>query len=43
MSRMGFSTPAQIAAAIAFIGSDESAYTTGADPVGRRGPDGLGT
>jgi NAD(P)-dependent dehydrogenase (short-subunit alcohol dehydrogenase family) len=30
MSRMGFSTPAQIAAAIAFIGSDESAYTTGA-------------
>jgi NAD(P)-dependent dehydrogenase (short-subunit alcohol dehydrogenase family) len=30
MSRMGFSTPEQIAAAIAFIGSDESAYTTGA-------------
>jgi meso-butanediol dehydrogenase/(S,S)-butanediol dehydrogenase/diacetyl reductase len=30
MSRMGFSTPAQIAAAIAFIGSDESGYTTGA-------------
>jgi NAD(P)-dependent dehydrogenase (short-subunit alcohol dehydrogenase family) len=29
MSRMGFSTPEQIAAAIAFIGSDESAYTTG--------------
>ena len=30
MSRMGFSTPEQIASAIAFIGSDESAYTTGA-------------
>jgi NAD(P)-dependent dehydrogenase (short-subunit alcohol dehydrogenase family) len=30
MSRMGFCTPEQIAAAIAFIGSDESAYTTGA-------------
>jgi NAD(P)-dependent dehydrogenase (short-subunit alcohol dehydrogenase family) len=30
MSRMGFSSPEQIAAAIAFIGSDESAYTTGA-------------
>jgi NAD(P)-dependent dehydrogenase (short-subunit alcohol dehydrogenase family) len=30
MSRMGFSTPEQIAAAIAFIGSDESGYTTGA-------------
>jgi len=30
MSRMGFSTPEQIAAAITFIGSDESAYTTGA-------------
>jgi len=29
MSRMGFSTPEQIAAAIAFVGSDESAYTTG--------------
>ena len=30
MSKMGFSSPEQIAAAIAFIGSDESAYTTGA-------------
>jgi NAD(P)-dependent dehydrogenase (short-subunit alcohol dehydrogenase family) len=30
MSRMGFCTPEQVAAAIAFIGSDESAYTTGA-------------
>ncbi|MGH9016584.1 MAG: SDR family NAD(P)-dependent oxidoreductase [Acidimicrobiales bacterium] len=30
MSRMGFSTAEQIAAAIAFVGSDESAYTTGA-------------
>ena len=30
MSRMGFCTPDQVAAAIAFIGSDESAYTTGA-------------
>jgi NAD(P)-dependent dehydrogenase (short-subunit alcohol dehydrogenase family) len=30
MSRMGFSTPEQIAAAIAFLASDESAYTTGA-------------
>jgi NAD(P)-dependent dehydrogenase (short-subunit alcohol dehydrogenase family) len=30
MSRMGFSTPDQIAAAIAFLASDESSYTTGA-------------
>jgi NAD(P)-dependent dehydrogenase (short-subunit alcohol dehydrogenase family) len=30
MSRMGFCTPEQVAAAVAFIGSDESAYTTGA-------------
>ena len=30
MSRMGFSTPDQIAAAIAFLASEESAYTTGA-------------
>jgi NAD(P)-dependent dehydrogenase (short-subunit alcohol dehydrogenase family) len=30
MSRMGFCSPEQVAAAIAFIGSDESAYTTGA-------------
>jgi NAD(P)-dependent dehydrogenase (short-subunit alcohol dehydrogenase family) len=30
MSRMGMSTPDQIAAAIAFLASDESAYTTGA-------------
>ena len=30
MSRMGFCTPEQVAAAIAFIASDESAYTTGA-------------
>jgi NAD(P)-dependent dehydrogenase (short-subunit alcohol dehydrogenase family) len=30
MSSMGFCTPEQVAAAIAFIGSDESAYTTGA-------------
>ncbi|HLI75238.1 MAG TPA: SDR family oxidoreductase [Acidimicrobiales bacterium] len=30
MSRMGFSTPEQIAAAIAFLASDESGYTTGA-------------
>jgi NAD(P)-dependent dehydrogenase (short-subunit alcohol dehydrogenase family) len=30
MSRMGFSTPDQIAAAIAFLASDESGYTTGA-------------
>lgn len=29
-SRMGFSTPDQIAAAIAFLASDESSYTTGA-------------
>lgn len=29
VSRMGFSTPEQIAAAIAFLASDESAYTTG--------------
>jgi NAD(P)-dependent dehydrogenase (short-subunit alcohol dehydrogenase family) len=30
MSRMGFCTPEQVAAAIAFMASDESAYTTGA-------------
>jgi len=30
MSRMGFTTPDQIAASIAFLASDESAYTTGA-------------
>lgn len=30
MSRMGFCTPDQVAAAIAFLASDESAYTTGA-------------
>jgi NAD(P)-dependent dehydrogenase (short-subunit alcohol dehydrogenase family) len=30
MSRMGFCTPDQIATAIAFLASDESAYTTGA-------------
>ena len=30
MSRMGYSTPDQIASAIAFLASDESAYTTGA-------------
>ena len=29
-SRMGFCTPDQVAAAIAFLASDESAYTTGA-------------
>ncbi|HTZ10271.1 MAG TPA: SDR family NAD(P)-dependent oxidoreductase [Acidimicrobiales bacterium] len=29
-SRMGFSTPEQVAAAIAFLASEESAYTTGA-------------
>jgi NAD(P)-dependent dehydrogenase (short-subunit alcohol dehydrogenase family) len=27
---MGFCTPDQVAAAIAFLASDESAYTTGA-------------
>jgi NAD(P)-dependent dehydrogenase (short-subunit alcohol dehydrogenase family) len=30
MSRMGFCTPDQVAAAIAFLASEESAYTTGA-------------
>jgi len=30
MTPMGFSTPAEIAASIAFIASDESSYTTGA-------------
>jgi len=30
MSPMGFSTPAEIAASIAFLASDESSYTTGA-------------
>jgi NAD(P)-dependent dehydrogenase (short-subunit alcohol dehydrogenase family) len=30
MSKMGFCTPHQVAAAIAFLASDESAYTTGA-------------
>lgn len=30
MSRMGFCTPEQVAAAIAFLASDESSYTTGA-------------
>lgn len=30
VSRMGYATPDQIAAAIAFLASDESAYTTGA-------------
>jgi NAD(P)-dependent dehydrogenase (short-subunit alcohol dehydrogenase family) len=30
MSRMGFCTPDQVAAAIVFLASDESAYTTGA-------------
>jgi NAD(P)-dependent dehydrogenase (short-subunit alcohol dehydrogenase family) len=27
---MGFSTPSEIAASVAFIASDESSYTTGA-------------
>jgi meso-butanediol dehydrogenase/(S,S)-butanediol dehydrogenase/diacetyl reductase len=30
MSPMGFSTPAEIAASVAFLASDESSYTTGA-------------
>jgi NAD(P)-dependent dehydrogenase (short-subunit alcohol dehydrogenase family) len=30
MSPMGFSTPAEIAASIAFLASEESSYTTGA-------------
>jgi NAD(P)-dependent dehydrogenase (short-subunit alcohol dehydrogenase family) len=30
MTPMGFSTPAEIAASVAFIASDESSYTTGA-------------
>ena len=30
MCPMGFSTPAEIAASIAFLASDESSYTTGA-------------
>ncbi len=30
MTPMGFSTPAEIAASIAFLASDESSYTTGA-------------
>ena len=30
MSPMGFSTPAEIAASVAFLASDESPYTTGA-------------
>ena len=30
MSPMGFSTPAEVAASIAFLASDESSYTTGA-------------
>jgi NAD(P)-dependent dehydrogenase (short-subunit alcohol dehydrogenase family) len=30
MSKMGFCTPDQIAAAVAFLASDESAHTTGA-------------
>jgi meso-butanediol dehydrogenase / (S,S)-butanediol dehydrogenase / diacetyl reductase len=30
MTPMGFSTPAEIAASIAFVASDESSYTTGA-------------
>jgi NAD(P)-dependent dehydrogenase (short-subunit alcohol dehydrogenase family) len=30
MSQMGFSTPAEIAASVAFLASDESPYTTGA-------------
>jgi NAD(P)-dependent dehydrogenase (short-subunit alcohol dehydrogenase family) len=30
MTPLGFSTPAEIAASIAFVASDESSYTTGA-------------
>ena len=30
MTPMGFATPAEIAASVAFIASDESSYTTGA-------------
>jgi NAD(P)-dependent dehydrogenase (short-subunit alcohol dehydrogenase family) len=30
MTPLGFSTPAEIAASVAFIASDESSYTTGA-------------
>jgi meso-butanediol dehydrogenase/(S,S)-butanediol dehydrogenase/diacetyl reductase len=30
ISRMGYSTPEQIAVAIAFLASEDSAYTTGA-------------
>jgi len=30
MSPLGFSTPAEIAASVAFIASEESSYTTGA-------------
>ena len=29
MSPLGFSTPAEMAASVAFLASDESSYTTG--------------
>ena len=38
MTPMGFCSPAEVAAAIAFLASDEAGYISGADPLGRRGP-----